>query len=278
VRSITLHLACGLLLSSAAVAENIDPGNDGSQYAYAENVGWVNAEPGGSGGVGLHVTDSQVTGWMWGENVGWISLSCANTASCGTLPYGVANDEGVLTGHAWGENIGWVSFSCENTASCTTADYGVVIDPFTGEFSGRAWAENVGWVTFASTGAHPYQMKTAWRCTVPAGSTAVGVGKSGQDAELVWSPLPDATRYDVVRGGIATLQGNTGDFAASTEECVTQRLPATFVSYGGTPPVGDGYWFLVRAADCGGGSYDSGVISQIGLRDAEIASSGNDCP
>ena len=31
-------------------AENIDPNEDGSQYAYGENVGWLNFEP------DLHVT------------------------------------------------------------------------------------------------------------------------------------------------------------------------------------------------------------------------------
>ena len=30
--------------SGAALAENIDPADDGSQWAWAENVGWINAE------------------------------------------------------------------------------------------------------------------------------------------------------------------------------------------------------------------------------------------
>jgi len=38
---------CVLLLGTVSVgfAENIDPNKDGSQYAYGENVGWVNFEP-----------------------------------------------------------------------------------------------------------------------------------------------------------------------------------------------------------------------------------------
>jgi len=38
---------CVLLLGTVSVgfAENIDPNEDGSQYAYGENVGWVNFEP-----------------------------------------------------------------------------------------------------------------------------------------------------------------------------------------------------------------------------------------
>ena len=39
---------------------------------------------------------------------------------------------------------------------------------------------------------------------------------------------------------------------------------------------GDGVWYLVRAQP--GGSYDTGEPSQVGLRDAEIAASGNGCP
>ena len=44
------------------VAENIDPDNDDSQYAWAENVGWVNAEPNGYGGDGMQVGDSELSG------------------------------------------------------------------------------------------------------------------------------------------------------------------------------------------------------------------------
>ena len=77
---------------SPVLAENIDPNDDDSQRAYAENVGWINAEPSGDGGPGIQVDDFELTGWMWGENIGWISLSCQNTASCGTTAYSVIND------------------------------------------------------------------------------------------------------------------------------------------------------------------------------------------
>jgi hypothetical protein len=38
-----------LLAGTAAWAENTDPGNDGSQWAWSENAGWVNASPPGMG-------------------------------------------------------------------------------------------------------------------------------------------------------------------------------------------------------------------------------------
>ena len=78
-----------LLTVGAVSAENIDPANDGSQYAYAENVGWMNAEPNGDGADGIQVDSFTLTGYMWGENIGWVSLSCDNTSTCGQVAYGV---------------------------------------------------------------------------------------------------------------------------------------------------------------------------------------------
>ena len=68
--------------ASAVGPENIDPKGDGSQYAYAENVGWI-------------------------------SFACENTSSCGTADFGVEVHplSGDFSGHAWGENIGWVTFA-----------------------------------------------------------------------------------------------------------------------------------------------------------------------
>jgi len=143
-------LLVGLLIfcSVNLYAENIDPNEDGSQYAYGENVGWLNFEA--NQGDGAHVSQTQLTGYVWAENIGWISLSCENTGSCGTVNYGVTNDgAGNLSGYAWSENAGWISFSCDNTASCGTVDYGVTID-FEGNFDGYAWAENIGWINFNS--------------------------------------------------------------------------------------------------------------------------------
>jgi hypothetical protein len=112
-------MALCLLLATLAAAENIDPDSDGSQYAWGENVGWLNAEPLGEGGPGLEVSDSELTGWVWGENIGWISLSCQNTASCADSSYGVVNDgRGNLSGFAWGENIGWINFRTGGGSDC----------------------------------------------------------------------------------------------------------------------------------------------------------------
>lgn len=138
-----------LAVVQVGAADSIDPGNDGSQYAWSESAGWVNAEPGGDGGSGMRVGQSTAGGWLWSETVGWISLSCVNTDSCQVADYGIQHDGlGALWGYAWSENAGWISFSCQNTGSCGNVDFGVTFDLINGRFLGHAWSENLGWISF----------------------------------------------------------------------------------------------------------------------------------
>ena len=150
---LTVLVLCGVTLQAA----NIDPYKDDSQYAYGENVGWMNFQPGPGGGVQVELNG--LTGYVWAENIGWISMSCENTSSCGTVSYGVTNDgSGNLSGYAWAENAGWISLSCDNTSSCGTVDYGVTIDG-DGNFDGWAYGENIGWIHLASTSPIAYKVQ-----------------------------------------------------------------------------------------------------------------------
>jgi hypothetical protein len=161
IEKVGLFLYILILLSPCLVfAENIDPDSNDSQYAYGENVGWINLEPGGNGGSGVEVSDTALTGYAWGENVGWIKFDPSNG--------GVTNDgNGNLTGYAWGENVGWINFA--------PGGGGVAIDPTTGVFSGYAYGENIGWINFAPSGR---QIKTSWR---PGGYTVWYVRTDGTD-------------------------------------------------------------------------------------------------
>lgn len=138
-----------ILISATNIcfAENIDPNDDGSQYAYCENVGWLNFEP--NQGSGITVSQTEVIGYAWAENIGWINLSPASYG-------GVINDgAGNLSGHAWGENVGWINF--DPNVSGDSNDYGVKIDIY-GNFSGWAWGENIGWINFNSADLYGYSI------------------------------------------------------------------------------------------------------------------------
>ncbi len=239
--------ASGLLLVTVAAAENIDPGNDGSRFAYGENVGWLNAEPSGNGGPGIQVNDFTLSGWMYGENIGWVSLSCENTHSCTSVNYGVLNDgHGVLSGYGWGENVGWINFA-PSTA-------GVFIDASSGSFSGRAWGENIGWITFADVGAHPYNVKTSWTCsaaTPPTGTPMLSAAEPGGPAMWSWSTVPGGTGYDILSGDLACLR-NTGEFGSCVQRCLGDNRTETTLVDPTAPAPGIGFWYLARAVNCEG--------------------------
>jgi hypothetical protein len=152
----TTLLAFGMVLIlglRCADAENIDPCDDGSQFAWGENIGWVNFEPNRpEANVGATVTDHDVTGFIWSENVGWINLF----PSYG----GVSNDgQGRLSGYAWGENVGWIDFdpNVPNDVNC----YGVTIDS-KGNFDGWAWGENIGWIRMQASTPVPFKVQSSW--------------------------------------------------------------------------------------------------------------------
>jgi formylglycine-generating enzyme required for sulfatase activity len=114
-------------------------------------------------------------------------------------------------------------------------------------------------------------------CAPPVESPDLSVHKLGPNLQLEWSVLPDATAYDAVRGELGLLRSTSGDFNVATVECIADEEPSNSVTYVGDPPSGEAFWFLVRGADCGGGPYESGSPSQVGLRDPEIESSAGTC-
>ena len=146
-----------LVLNAFCVAENIDPKNDDSQYSYGENVDWLNWEP--NTGHGVQVDDTQLSGYIWAENIGWVNL---RYQIGGAGPdTGVVNDgNGNLSGYAWGENVGWINFAPQYGGGVRIDKQGVI--------KGWAWGENIGWIhlhsgitlTIAKTA--PNTMKLSW--------------------------------------------------------------------------------------------------------------------
>ncbi|MEI8233326.1 MAG: hypothetical protein WCH57_01425 [Verrucomicrobiota bacterium] len=119
--------------SASSSVGQIDPAN---HYAWGENVGWIDFAS-----TTVDYASTTLSGWAYGENIGFISLNCKNASSCGDNPYAVTDDnfQGVLGGYAWGENVGWIDFSH------------VAFDITTGEFSGYAYGENIGNILFGTS-------------------------------------------------------------------------------------------------------------------------------
>lgn len=189
----------GLLFVCGALAQNIDPFDDGSRYAYGENVGWINFKP--SVGEGATVGDMALVGYVWAENIGWINLYPA--------VYGGVDNNGLgeLSGYAWGENVGWINFNPTVPGEIDDA-YRVRID-HDGSFGGWAWGENIGWIHFASVSPVAYKVSTSWltSCRIDLND----LSRFAQDW-LNLSPLGDPLAADFVQTG-RTSRVDLTDFA-----------------------------------------------------------------
>ncbi|MFA4941947.1 MAG: fibronectin type III domain-containing protein [Patescibacteria group bacterium] len=142
------------------------PGNCTS-YSWAEKFGYIQWAD-GANFEGALVTDTGLTGYLWSEKTGYISLSCSNTASCGTVDYGISNDgEGNLSGYAWSEKLGWINFDDTSVNNY----YQVLID-INGNFSGYAWSEKAGYINMDDSG-DLYKVVTTW---LPIGPPVVLTG------------------------------------------------------------------------------------------------------
>ncbi len=149
------HSAPGQLLYGVVEVEITTTIDAWDCLAWGENIGWTNWRwdtglPGGGATVGR----SYCSGYIYGENVGWIQLGTgvpANGIQYGNddaIDYGVNHDgAGGLSGLAWGENVGWVRFDRDGSAPPR-------IDYSTGRLSGYVYGENIGWIDLGSGGTN----------------------------------------------------------------------------------------------------------------------------
>lgn len=273
--------------------ENIDPADDGSRFAYGENLGWLNGDPSGTPRPGMRVGDLRLGGYLWSENAGWINLTCDNRQTCATHAYGVVNDgHGVLSGYAWGENIGWINFA--------PAGGGVMIDPATGIFSGMAWGENVGWIAFGSAGPVPYAMRAGCpdsdgdgvpleNFLCPSGGTRDCDDADGgiwstpgevQSLLLAADALTLSWSAPALPGGIAlaydTLRSaNAADYVAASI-CVESTDGGDLQAVDpGSPVAGAAFFYLIRAVNGCPGTLGHG---SLGTTSSGAVRTARDCP
>lgn len=144
---ITLVIAATGLLGGALVATADSNVTTGMEFAWGENIGWLNWRDANGAVDGVLHCGAHLEGFIWGENVGWINtgngpLSGNMYTNADSSDFGVnILPNGDLEGFAWGENIGWINFDTASAAP-DHARY----DAVAGRFRGYAWGENVGWI------------------------------------------------------------------------------------------------------------------------------------
>ena len=143
-----IHASIGSLVllaaSSAADAQiGISPAD---KFGWSENCGFLNFRDAGNPPTaqGVRVYGSYLSGYIWGENTGWIHLGNSGPyTNTNNTNYGVNYNAGTgaLSGLAWGENVGWINFS--GGALAVPANP-ARIDAT--RMRGYAWGENIGWI------------------------------------------------------------------------------------------------------------------------------------
>lgn len=94
---------------------------------------------------------------------------------------------------------------------------------------------------------------------------------------LVWNRSGEV--YDLLRGDLEQLRATGGDFGAASVACLGNDLAATSVGDPAVPPMGGGYFYLLRSSGCAGtDTYDTGAVSQAGCRDPELGGASGRCP
>ena len=131
------------------VCESIDCSSYG-------NVNWkptLNANT--TGAVPVVVTDTSVTGWLWGDAIGWVNLQPTGAGVT------VNPNTGALSGYAWSNTGSWINFSPTTVPGGTAV--GVTIDS-QGQFVGWAYVSglNGGWMKFDCSSSSTC-IKTDWR-------------------------------------------------------------------------------------------------------------------
>lgn len=132
---------CASIASAASVSV--------TGYAWSENIGWIQMNP-GFGGVSLDTSTGNFSGYAWSDNIGWIDFAPASGFPQAPN-YGAKMDLGTGNVTGWIKAIGadangwdgWIKMSG------TSPDYGVTVSQGTGDFSGWAWGSDVvGWISF----------------------------------------------------------------------------------------------------------------------------------
>jgi hypothetical protein len=147
----TALLLTSLLAAPLAVLAQSDPNTD---FAYSANAGWVNVQPQRGNHIYVDAGENFFSGYIYGANIGWISLGdgtpdngfhYSNTAAD---DFGINNDgAGNLTGYAYGANIGWINFGWTTDANDPNR---ARFDLDDGEFHGFAYSANCGWINLGT--------------------------------------------------------------------------------------------------------------------------------
>jgi hypothetical protein len=133
------------------------------------NINWkptLNAQTTGASAVSI--TDTSITGHLWGDEIGWVNLSPTGQGLI------VNPTTGVISGKAYSQTGSWIVFNVTGQ-SVTLVDNGSGSN-----FYGFAWVSGIngGWMKFDCSGSGTC-IKTDWRRTGNRTTTTTSSGGGG---------------------------------------------------------------------------------------------------
>lgn len=112
--------------------------------------------------------------------------------------------------------------------------------------------------------------------TTTADLTVALSGTSG--TALSWPAVSGASAYDLLRGDDGTLVTTGGNFSQAVTSCLADNTAGLSATDAAVPQSGAAFFYLLRAVNCGGGSWEGGDPAQVGVRGPSIAASPLACP
>jgi hypothetical protein len=125
---------------------------------------------------------ANVDGWMWSDNVGWISLSSDNMSNA-PVPYGITEQtSGDWAGYGWSDEVGWIRFD----TGCPSGSEGQCMAKMIG-------TNLQGWARFCAGSSN--------------GQCGSGTRPDGWDG---WVSLSSVNDHDPLTPGVQTSPYNYG--------------------------------------------------------------------
>jgi hypothetical protein len=137
-RCISPLVLCALPAFTAVAQSNFDPEHS---LISVDSIGAL--EWSASPDKGAVINPYYASGYIYGANIGWISLGSMPAdkfqyRNNSAADFGVnVTSSGALRGYAYGANVGWINF--EPTGNPR-------VDWVSGKLAGRAWSANLGWL------------------------------------------------------------------------------------------------------------------------------------
>jgi len=194
-----------------------------SGYAWSSNIGWISFSDTNSN----VQTDStgNLNGYAWSERIGWLQF--------GGLSGFPTGDTAAIASNAKIENnkiVGWAKFVGGNTTSgwdgwvlLSGSNHSIPLNQTTNMFSGYAWGDDVvGWIDFSGVSFDTDPVVVTTPLSPPTFNNAVPYCTS---AIINWSPVTNATSYDLFRD---TTKFSLGNVSSYTDSGLIPNTPYTY--------------------------------------------------